>query len=127
MSSLPPVASAALAGVLLASMARGFLGRPARRPSRAAARVLLGVTAACYAGGAALVLASGALVPGALLVGAGIEASCLGAWLARGADGPPPDDPGDDDGPAPAPWDWDAFDRARAAWARGPRQPRAGV
>jgi hypothetical protein len=123
-SPLPPVASAAFAGILLASMARAFVGPPARRPRRAAARALLGVTAACYAGGAVLVVASGALVPGALLVVAGIEASCLGAWLVRGGDGPPPDDPDGDGGPAPAPWDWHAFDRARAAWARG---PRAGV
>jgi hypothetical protein len=123
-SSLPPVASAAFAGILLASMARAFVGPPARRPRRAAARALLGVTAACYAGGAVLVVASGALVPGALLVVAGIEASGLGAWLVRGGDGPPPDDPDGDGGPAPAPWDWHAFDRARAAWARG---PRAGV
>ena len=125
MSPLPPVASAALAGILLVSMARAFAGPPARRPRRAAARLLLGVTAACYAGGAALVVASGGLVPGALLVVAGIEASCVGAWLVRGADGPPPDEPdGDGGGPGPASWDWDAFDRARAAWTRS---PRAGV
>jgi hypothetical protein len=123
-SPLPPVASAAFAGILLASMARAFVGPPARRPRRAAARALLGVTAACYAGGAALVVASGALVPGVLLVVAGIEASCLGAWLVRGGDGPPDDPGGDDGGPDPMSWDWDAFDRARAAWARG---PRAGV
>jgi hypothetical protein len=126
-SPLPPVASAALAAVVLGSMARAFAGPPARRPRRAAARACLGLTAACYAAGAVVVLLSGALLPGALLVVAGIEASCLGAWLVRGGDGPPPDDASDDGGPAPAPWDWDAFDRARAAWARGPRQPRAGV
>ena len=117
---MPPVASAAFAAVVLASMARAFAGPPARRPRRAAARALLGVTAVCYAGGAVLVLVSGALVPGAVLVVAGIEASCLGAWFVRGGDGPPPDDP-EESGPAPAPWDWDAFDRARAAWAGGPR------
>jgi hypothetical protein len=124
---MPPVASAAFAAVVLASMARAFAGPPARRPRRAPARALLGVTAVCYAGGAVLVLVSGALVPGAVLVVAGIEASCLGAWFVRGGDGPPPDDPDRDGGPAPAPWDWDAFDRARAAWARGPGRPRAGV
>jgi hypothetical protein len=123
-SPLPPVASAAFAGILLASMARAFVGPPARRPRRAAARALLGVTAACYAGGAVLVVASGALVPGVLLVVAGIEAACLGAWLVRGVDGPPDDPDGDGGGPGPMSWDWDAFDRARAAWARG---PRAGV
>jgi hypothetical protein len=120
------VASAALAAVLLISMGRAFLGPPARRPHRAAARALLGVTAACYLGGAAIVVVSGAPLPGALVIGAGIEASCIGAWLVRGGDGPPPDDPDDDGGPAPAPWDWDAFDRARAGWTRAPR-PHAGV
>jgi hypothetical protein len=122
-SSLPPAGSAAVAAVLIASMGRAFLGPPARRPRRGAARALLAVTAACYASGAALVAVSGGVLPGALLVVAGIEASCLGAWLVRGGDGPQPDDP-DESGPAPAPWDWDAFDRARAAWAGG---PRAGV
>ena len=126
MSSLPPAGSAAVAAVLLASMARAFVGPPARRPRRAAARALLALTAACYGAGAALVAVSGAVLPGALLVVAGIEASCLGAWLVRGGDGPPPDDP-DEGGPAPAPWDWDAFDRARAAWARPARRPSAGV
>jgi hypothetical protein len=120
-TSLPFLASAALAGILLVSMGRAFVGPPARRPHRAAARALLAVTAACYAGGAGLVLASGSPLPGALLIGAGIEASCIGAWLVRGGDGPPPDDPEDDRGPAPAPWDWGEFDRARAAWARAPR------
>ena len=124
MTSLPPAASAAVAAVVLASMGRAFLGRPARRPRRAAARALLGATGACYASGAALVLLSTAVLPGALLIVAGIEASCLGAWLVRGGDGPPGDDPGGGD---PSPWDWDAFDRARAGWAHPPRRPRAGV
>jgi hypothetical protein len=123
-TSLPSPASAALAGLLLASMGRAFAGPPARRPRRAAARGLLGVTAACYLAGVTLVVVSGAPLPGALLIGAGIEASCIGAWLVRGGDGPPPDDPDDERDPAPAPWDWDAFDRARAGWSR---RPRAGV
>jgi hypothetical protein len=126
-TSLPSLTSAALAVLLFVSMGRAFFGPPARRPRRAAARALLGVTAACYAGGAALVVLSGSPLPGALLIGAGIEASCVGAWLVRGADGPPPDDAPDDRTPDPAPWDWDAFDRARAAWARPARRPPAGV
>ena len=128
MSALSPPVSAALAVLLLVSMWRGFVGRPARRPRRAAARGLLGATAACYLAGAALVALTGAPLPGALVVIAGIEASCLGAWLVRGADGPGDDG---DDGPGddgPGPWDWDAFDRARAKWARGrPGRPRTGV
>ena len=73
----------------------------------------------------------------------GVELACASAWLGRGPLGPGrgPDRPWDDDGPddpAPAGWDWDAFDRARAAWSqrgappdrraltRGPPRGRAG-
>jgi uncharacterized membrane protein YfcA len=128
-SALSPPAGAALAAVLLASMARAFFGPPAVRPRRRVARALLAATAACYLAGAALVVLAGATLPGAVLVVCGIEASCVGAWLIRG----PRDDDDDDgggggpDGPEskdPPPWDWDAFDRARAAWHR---RPRAGV
>src|SRR3954454_13698782 len=107
-------------------MGRAFAGPPAPRPRPPAARGLLGVTAACYLVGATLVVVSGSPLPGALLIGAGIEASCIGAWLVRGGDGPPDDGDGDGDGAGPGPvsWDWDAFDRARAGWAR---RPRAGV
>jgi len=122
--SPPSLASAALAALLLASMARAFAGPPARCPRRGAAPALRGLTAAFYVGGAAMVVVTGAALPGALLIGAGIEASCVGAWLVRGREGPPPDDPDHDGEPGPAPWDWDAFDRARAAWAG---RPRAGV
>src|SRR3954470_3877678 len=108
-------------------MGRAFAGPPARRPRRAAARGLLGVTAACYLVGVSLVVVSGSPLPGAPLIGARLEASCIGAWRVRGGDAPPPDDPDAGAGPSPVSWDWDAFDRARAAWARGARQPRAGV
>jgi hypothetical protein len=128
-SALPPPASAALAGLLAASIGRAFLGRPARRTRRGTARALLAGTAVCYLGGAALVLVAGAALPGAILVVAGIEASCLGAWLARaGGDDPDdrdgPDDGGDDTGDR-GPWDWDAFDRARAGWSRRRVRPHA--
>jgi hypothetical protein len=128
-SVLSPLTSSALAALLLASMWRAFLGRPARRPRRGVARGLLATTGGCYLAGAALVALTGAPLAGALVVIAGIEASCLGAWLVRGADGPG-DDGGDDGGgdDGHGPWDWDAFDRARAQWARGrPGRPRAGV
>jgi hypothetical protein len=126
-SALSPAASAALAAILAVSMARAFLGSPAPREHRALARALLGATAACYLAGAALVALADAALPGVVLVGAGIEAACVGAWLVRGDDDRPDDGP-DDDGPAePAPWDWDAFDRARTQWADRRGQPRAGV
>ena len=84
------------------------------------------LTAACYAGGAAVV-ANGADLAGSLLIVAGIEASCVAAWLVRGAR----DDGGGDDGGGggggggsgpklPPPIDWEAFDRARRAWERTP-------
>jgi hypothetical protein len=120
-SALPPTAGAALAVLLLASMGRAFLGPPAPRPRRAAARALLVATAGCYAAGAAVVLLARAPLPGVLFVVGGIEASCLGAWLVRGDDDRGPG--GDDAGLAPSPWDWGAFDRARAQWGRR----RAGV
>jgi hypothetical protein len=119
-SALSPYTSGALAAVLVASMTRAFFGPPADRPRRGAARALLGATAACYIAGAALVVLAGATLAGAAFVVCGIEASCVGAWLVRG--GRDDDDGADDAGPPP--WDWDAFDRARAAW---PRRPRAGV
>jgi hypothetical protein len=118
-SALPETAGAALAALLFASMGRAFLGPPARRPRRAAARALLVATGTCYVAGAALVLLTRAPLPGALLVVCGIEASCLGAWLVRGDD----DGRGGEEDGAPPPWDWDAFDRARAQWSRR----RAGV
>jgi hypothetical protein len=74
-SALSPIASAALAAVLVASMARAFFGPPAPRARRAVARALLAATAACYLGGAALVVLAEAVVPGAILVVTGIEAS----------------------------------------------------
>jgi hypothetical protein len=123
-SALPPPASAALAIVLAASIGRAFLGRPARRTRRGTARALLAGTAVCYLGGAALVLLAGAALPGAIVVVAGIEASCLGAWLARAAGDDPDDGDGDDAGDG-GPWDWDAFDRARAGWSRRPGRPQA--
>jgi hypothetical protein len=126
-SALPLLPKAALAAVVCASMWRAFLGAPAPASHRVAARVLLALTAACYAGGAAVVIAGGAELAGSLLIVGGIECSCLAAWLVRGAR----DDGGGDDGggggggggrgpKVPPPIDWEAFDRARRAWDRTP-------
>ena len=46
-SSLPLVAKAALAAVLMFSMGRAFVGPPAVEPRRAVARTLLAITALC--------------------------------------------------------------------------------
>jgi hypothetical protein len=129
-SALPLVFKAAFAALLLGSMLRAFLGAPARVPHRDAARALLSVTAVCYLGGATLILAAEALLAGTLLIMAGIETSCLAAWLVRAGSGGDEDD-GDEGGgggggprpPGPAPIDWAAFDRARGSWER----PRATV
>ena len=125
-SALPALPKVALAAVVCASMWRAFLGAPAPANNRAAARLLLALTAACYLAGA-VVVSSGADVLGSLLIVAGIEASCVAAWLVRGAR----DDGGGDDGGGggggggsgpklPPPIDWEAFDRARRAWERTP-------
>jgi hypothetical protein len=127
-SALPTVVKAALAALVCASMLRAFLGAPAPSTHRRAARALLGLTAGCYAAGTLVVVAAGSDVVGSLLILAGIETSCLAAWLVRGARGG--DDGGDDGGGGgggggrgprvPPPIDWDAFDRARRGWDRTP-------
>jgi hypothetical protein len=120
-----------VAVLLTASIVRGFAGAPARARHPAAARVVLLIAASLYASAAvALVADDGVLA--ALLAVLGVEAACLSAWLARARDDDGGDDdgggggPGPDDGDRPAPHgpmvDWDAFDRARAAWER-PRTP----
>jgi hypothetical protein len=125
-SALPVMPKVALAAVVCASMWRAFLGAPAPAAHRLAARALLVLTAGCYGGGAAVVVSGGAELLGSMLIVAGIEASCVAAWLVRAAR----DDGGGDDGGGgggggsgprlPPPIDWEAFDRARRAWDRTP-------
>ena len=80
----------------------------------------------------AVALLHGASVTGTALAVLGVELACASAWLGRGPLGPgrgpgrPWDDDDDPDDPAPAGWDWDAFDRERAAWSQRDRLP-AGV
>jgi hypothetical protein len=110
MTALPPVAEAAIAAVLVFSMARAFLGSA---PQRADPYWML---AALLMLGTALLTTGDQLWRLALIV-AGVEAACAAGWWLRSAD--------DDDGPgepeAP-PLDWDAFDRLRGGWSR-PREP----
>src|SRR3954470_18922199 len=119
MSSLPLAAKAALAAVLLASIVRGFAGRPARCPRPRAARGLLLLAFGAYA----LIvpaLAFGWAPLGAALAMTGVELACCSAWLERGS-ARDDDDDGDDrrhrpQRPSPVGWDWDEFDRVRRAW-----------
>ena len=115
--------------MLLASIVRSFLGPPPPRARLTAALVLLGAAGAVLSAGAVALL-HGASVLGTALAVLGVELACASAWLGRGPLGPGrgPDRPWDDDGPddpAPAGWDWDAFDRARAAWSQAERRPTA--
>jgi hypothetical protein len=127
MSALPLVVKAVLAAGVLASMARAFLGPPAPPAHRHLGRTLLVLTGLCYATGAVLVTVGGAELVGSVVVLAGIEVSCLAAWVVRAT----PEDGGggeDDDGgggggkgpPDPGPIDWAAFDRERRHWDRSP-------
>ena len=114
MAAVPVVVKAVLALGLLLAMARAFCGTPPARPLPGAAQFALGVAAANAAAGAAGAFAGAgwAAVPAAVAV---LSASLAG-WCSRGPSGTEPDDPPAPE--APPPVDWDAFDRARAAWAR---------
>jgi hypothetical protein len=118
MSGVPPVVKVAVAVVLLASMARAFLG-----PQASPTRPMLGklaIAAACLvqAGAIAAALTAHDMLAGVAAAG-GVEATCVAAWLGWYDEPPGPDDDSDDDVP---PFDWDAFDRERSSWDR-PRVP----
>jgi hypothetical protein len=126
-SALPLEAKAVLAVVLVLSVARAFLGLPARRSHHRLARTFVGMSICLYVLAGEALLESQDGLAGAFVV-CGVEALCLAAWVARRRDD---DDGWDDDGggggggddPNPGPIDWDAFDRARAGWR--PREPVA--
>ncbi len=120
MTALPPMAAAAIAAMLVASLARAYFGAPPARSDAMAAGTW---------GLAGLMMMAAALLAGAapwhreLLTAGAVEAVCVAGWWLRSADGeqgrqrvePPPA------GHEPPP-DWDEFDRLRAAWSRGPRE-----
>jgi hypothetical protein len=128
-SALPLEVKAVVAVALVLSVARAFLGVPARRAHDRLARTLVGLSICLY------VLAGEALLEGqdgmaGAFVVCGVEALCLAAWVARrrGDDDGWDDDGGggggdDPDSDPPTPIDWDAFDRARDGWL--PREPVA--
>lgn len=114
----------ALALLLLGSVLLAYLGPAPRRPSDLRLRgVLLAVGMAGYLA-AAVALASGAIVAGALAIACAGELLCAAGWLSRGD--PPAADDDDDNGggggggrgPKPPPIDWDAFERAFGRYAR---------
>jgi hypothetical protein len=119
-----------LAGVLVASLAAAFWGRPPRRRPRPATWRRLAMAAGlCYATGCGALLMDEAALSAAL-VGLGVEALSVAAWLGRslGDDsdgeggGGGDDDPTDRDGGAPGDG-WRPEDD-RAFWdhvARGDR------
>jgi hypothetical protein len=127
-SALPLEVKAVVAIVLVLSVARAFLGVPARRAHERLARTLVGLSICLYVLAGEALLENQDGMAGAFVI-CGVEALCLAAWVARrrddddgwdddgggGGDGP------DDDGPMPI--DWDAFDRARDGWR--PREPIA--
>jgi hypothetical protein len=123
MAALPFVVKALVVLLLLASIARGFLGAPAREPHPRAARALLATAVGCALGGIVAFLLAAELVAavGAVIA---VETASLSAWCARAPGGGGGDDGGDDE-PEPEPAgpptvDWAAFDRARRSWERTP-------
>jgi hypothetical protein len=118
--ALPLLVKAALAALLLGSIARAFAGPPAKRPNPVATSRFLAFAGAAYSGGTAMLLLGHATLATAFAA-TGVEAACASAWLARAGGGDGPDDDGGHGGDEPAgppPIDWDAFDRARRAWER---------
>jgi hypothetical protein len=111
-----------LALLLMASIARAFLGPPARTPRPPVTRALLATMALAYLG--ALAAWAGRDHPtGALLAALGVEAGCLAVWLSRAAPPEPPPEPPAPEDPPPL-LDWARFDRERDRWGREPRPPR---
>lgn len=121
-AGLPGWTAIALAAVLAASMALGFLAPPRRRQaSTFTLGALTALAAGTYLGAVLAAVLAGLGLPAALLALAGGELVCLAAWLERGhggggggGEGPEPEDE-----PVP-PFDWDEFERRFRDYARRP-------
>jgi hypothetical protein len=137
MDGLPLWLRVGLAGLLIGTIAAAFVGRPPRRRPRTRTwRWLAAAAAACYAAGVAAFL-SGAPILSAGLVGLGVEALSVAAWLGRApgeepasGDGPSEHPAGGDDSGHGGPGRWGPDDD-RAFWdevgrAPGPRAPVSG-
>jgi len=119
MTALPPVAEAAIAAVLVASMARAFFGRAPERADGVAAGSWLLAGVLLLVG----VLISGDDGPlGLVLSAVAVLSVCVAGWWLRGEDGEDDEDGGIEPGPGGPPIDWDRFDSERERWG-GPRQP----
>jgi hypothetical protein len=126
---MTPAFKVALGSLLLGSVVFAYLGPPPRHSVDLRLRAgLLALGMAGYVV-AAISLASGSVLVGALATVASGELVCAAGWLSRGQS-PPADD--DDDGggggggrdPKPPPVDWDAFEHAFRRHARErDRQP----
>lgn len=132
MAHVPLWVRCAFAAALVLTMALAFWGRPPRRRPRAVMwRGLAGIGAVFYITGCGVLLLDQAVISAAL-VGIGVEALSVVAWLGRGlgeeddggggdGDGDDPD-AGDRDGDGGPPQDW-RFDE-RAFWDYVARRER---
>jgi hypothetical protein len=120
-----------LAFALLAAMVASARAKPPRRPLPASElRRLVAGAIALYGVGLAASLTEHTLLA-VVLYAAGIVVSSLAAWLSRGVDargGPPGDDEPVQEPPPSSPdgapgFDWPAFERDFAAYARRAREP----
>ena len=92
-SAVPLEVKAIVAVALVLSVARAFLGVPARRAHDRLARTLVGLSICLYVLAGEALLEDEDGMAGAFVI-CGVEALCLAAWVARRRD----DDDGWDDG-----------------------------
>jgi hypothetical protein len=117
-------AKVTLALLLVGSVLLAYFGPPPRRPVALRVRGALLLAGVAGYAIAAVALATGSLLAGALVLALASELMCAAGWLGRGQ-APGGEDDGDDDGgggggrrPKPPPPDWDAFELAFRRYAR---------
>ncbi len=125
---MAPAFKVSLASLLLGSVVLAYLGPPPRHAFDLRLRAGLLVLGMVGYVIAAVSLATGSVVLGALATVAAGELVCAAGWLSRGQSPPADDDDGGGGGggrdPKPPPVDWDAFEHAFRRHARErDRQP----